>query len=51
VADNRVVAGIHYPVDIDAGRAVAIACFNKLKKLDSIIELQAEVAKELKQYA
>jgi hypothetical protein len=33
VSDNRVVAGIHYPVDIAAGKAVAIACFEKLRTL------------------
>jgi membrane-associated phospholipid phosphatase len=36
VSQNRIVAGIHYPVDIDAGVAVAIECFKDLQKIPSI---------------
>jgi acid phosphatase (class A) len=46
VSDNRVVAGIHYPVDSDAGKAVAIACFKKLRGLDSIKELKGKIKED-----
>lgn len=36
VSQNRIVAGIHYPVDIEAGIAVAIECFKDLRKVPSI---------------
>jgi hypothetical protein len=51
VSDNRVVAGIHYPVDIAAGKAVAIACFEKLRTLGDVVTLQGGVREEFSQYA
>jgi acid phosphatase (class A) len=36
VSENRIVAGIHYPTDIAAGKAVAIACFADLQKIPEI---------------
>jgi hypothetical protein len=36
VSENRIVAGIHYPVDIEAGKAVAVACFKDLRFVSSI---------------
>jgi membrane-associated phospholipid phosphatase len=39
VSVNRVVAGLHYPTDIIAGRAVGIACFKALTKIDSLWSL------------
>jgi hypothetical protein len=44
VSENRVVAGIHYPVDIDAGRAVAIRAFTDLQTVDSIWKLGSLVS-------
>jgi membrane-associated phospholipid phosphatase len=51
VSDNRVVAGIHYPVDIAAGKAVAIACFEKLRTLGDVVTLKGGVREEFSQYA
>ena len=50
ISFNRVVAGIHYQVDIDAGEAVAIACYNDLIKRPMIQALQAAVMIEFPQY-
>lgn len=36
VSENRIVAGIHYPVDIDAGKAVAAQVFTDLQNVDAI---------------
>jgi len=36
VSQNRVVAGLHYPIDITAGRAVGTACFDALQDVDSL---------------
>jgi hypothetical protein len=36
VSQNRVVAGLHYPIDITAGKAVGIACFDALRNVNSI---------------
>jgi membrane-associated phospholipid phosphatase len=58
VSENRVVAGIHYPVDIEAGKAVAIRTFTDLQNIDSIWgnltsphkSLRQEVEDEFPQY-
>ena len=36
VSENRIVAGIHYPVDIEAGKAVALASFKDLQNVSSV---------------
>ena len=36
ISQNRIIAGVHYPIDIEAGIAVAIACFNDLKNVSQI---------------
>jgi hypothetical protein len=49
VGDNRVVAGIHFPIDIEAGNAVADECFDLLKGLkpgSNFQNLVTEAAKE-----
>jgi len=33
ISENRIVAGIHYPEDIEAGLAVAVRCFNDIRSL------------------
>jgi len=39
VSVNRIVAGLHYPADIIAGRAVGIACFKALTRIESLWSL------------
>jgi hypothetical protein len=55
VSQNRIVAGVHFPTDIEAGRAVGIAAFRALTKVDSIWDdgagLRAKVRAEFPQYA
>jgi len=41
VSMNRVVAGLHFPTDIVAGKAVGIACFEALTKIDPIWSLDS----------
>ena len=36
VSQNRVVAGLHFPTDIDAGKAIGIKCFELLKGVRSV---------------
>jgi hypothetical protein len=36
VSQNRVVAGLHFPTDIEAGKAIAIRCFELLKNVRSV---------------
>jgi len=50
ISVNRIVAGVHYPTDIEAGEAVAIACFNDLTQVPSIHNLQQAVRGEFPQY-
>ncbi len=55
ISQNRIVAGIHYPSDIDAGLAVAIECFNDLQQVSLIpstliSHLVADVKLEFPQY-
>lgn len=51
VSENRIVAGLHFPTDIEAGKAVGIALFRMLQGLAGIAALQAAVRGELRQYA
>ena len=54
VAQNRIVAGIHYPTDIRAGRAVATQIFRDIQSVDSIWDLgglRGAVQDEFPQYA
>jgi len=63
VSQNRIVAGIHYPTDIAAGKAVALECYKKLQNVKSLwgdktecqsdedAPLQYRVRKEFPQYA
>jgi acid phosphatase (class A) len=30
IGENRVIAGLHFPLDIAAGNAVAVACYPKM---------------------
>lgn len=40
VSVNRIVAGLHYPTDIVAGRAVGRACFKALTRVDALWSLE-----------
>jgi PAP2 superfamily len=55
VSENRIVAGVHFPTDIEAGKAVGIATFRALKKVASVWDdsegLRAKVRAEFPQYA
>ena len=57
VSQNRIVAGIHYPVDIEAGKAIALACFADLRNVSSVWDssgntaLNRRVKLEFPQYA
>jgi hypothetical protein len=51
VSQNRVVAGIHYPVDIRAGQAVAHRIFQDIRNVNSIwVDLRNAVRGEFPQY-
>jgi hypothetical protein len=51
VSENRVVAGIHYPVDIAAGQAVAHRIFQDIRNVNSIwVVLRNAVRGEFLQY-
>jgi acid phosphatase (class A) len=50
VSENRIVAGIHYPIDIEAGTAVAIECFKDLHQVPSVTNLMGQVTGEFPQY-
>jgi membrane-associated phospholipid phosphatase len=52
VSENRIVAGIHYPTDIRAGRAVATQIFKDIQNVNSIwVNLRNAVRGEFPQYA
>jgi membrane-associated phospholipid phosphatase len=56
VAENRIVAGIHYPVDIRAGRLVAHRTFQDIRNVQSIWDaaptsLRSRVRGEFPQYS
>jgi membrane-associated phospholipid phosphatase len=52
VSENRIVAGIHYPTDIRAGRAVATQIFKDIQNVNSIwVVLRNAVRDEFPQYA
>jgi membrane-associated phospholipid phosphatase len=52
VSQNRVIAGIHFPTDISAGRAVAFQTFIDIQKVNSIwVDLRDQVRVEFPQYA
>jgi len=53
VAENRIVAGIHYPTDIKAGEAVAVRAFLDLTNVASVWNaggLRDRVRDEFPQY-
>lgn len=50
VSENRIVAGIHYPIDIEAGISVAIECFKDLQQVVSVTTLMTAVKGEFPQY-
>ena len=41
VSQNRIVAGVHFPTDIDAGKAIAIQTFTDLRSVASVWGLPA----------
>jgi hypothetical protein len=49
IGDNRVVAGIHFPIDIDAGKVVADECFDLLQGLKPGSEFQKLVTEATKE--
>lgn len=55
VSQNRIVAGVHFPTDIEAGKAVGIQCFKALTEVRSVWDertgLRAKVRTEFPQYA
>jgi PAP2 superfamily len=57
VSENRIVAGVHYPVDINAGKAVAIRTFADLQNVVTVWGsggqdgLRQQVQREFPQYA
>ncbi|HJU18444.1 MAG TPA: phosphatase PAP2 family protein [Stellaceae bacterium] len=55
ISQNRVVAGVHFPTDIIAGKAVGIACFEALQRVGALWDakdgLRGRVREELPQYA
>ena len=50
VSENRIVAGIHYPIDIEAGIAVAIEFFKDMQQVISVTDLMADVTREFPHY-
>jgi hypothetical protein len=51
ISENRIVAGIHYPIDIEAGIVVAIECFKDLQQhVVSVTNLMGQVRGEFPQY-
>jgi len=55
VSQNRVVAGVHFPTDIKAGREIGIECFKVIRRVDTLWNgkesLRARVREEFPQYA
>ena len=54
VSENRIVAGVHFPTDIRAGKAAAIRCFQLLQNVASVWtgadSLKLRVQSEFPQY-
>jgi hypothetical protein len=50
VSQNRVIAGVHYPVDITAGKSIAARAFIDLREVAEVAALNADVKNEFPQY-
>ena len=46
IGENRVIAGIHYPLDIKAGHEVAEACYGLMQKSPIFVDLVAAAHQE-----
>jgi len=46
IARNREVLGLHYPSDSEAGKIIATASFNLLKKCKTVTDLMADAYQE-----
>jgi hypothetical protein len=48
VAHNRIIAGLHYPLDNEGGKIAAKACYAKLKALPLFTALEGDAKKDVR---